>query len=412
MQGEEMIVGSNAVARLLAAALLAGSLVAIVSLPAAAAEETACPLTEGIVINGSGESWSFLIRSNAGVAEATQGPTAVSILAGRYRITLASYDDHTNPDLLQTSESWFFEGWDAGKVVFTSNAIADLPETQNTLAETVHADVSLTSITSITVKHAAYPDVSSPNSVFPVCISLELLSPPIGMVDPTTGLWYLRQGAAPQSQFYYGNPGDFPFMGDWNCDGTDTPGLYRQSDGFAYLRNSNSQGNADIRFFFGNPGDIPLAGDFNNDGCDTLSIYRPSQARFYIINELGSNDGGLGAADYSLLFGNFADKPVVGDWDGDGTDEIGLHRESSGLFYFRNSLSTGNADGQFFFGNPGDRFIAGDWGIVDGVDTPAVFRPGNATFYFRHTNTPGNADAQLFWGSGAFLPVAGEFTLP
>ena len=276
----------------------------------------------------------------------------------------------------------------------------------------MHAEVSLTSITSITVKHAAYPDVSSPNSVFPVCISLELLSPPIGMVDPTTGLWYLRQGAAPQTQFFYGNPGDFPFMGDWNCDGTETPGLYRQSDGFAYLRNVNSQGNADIRFFFGNPGDIPLAGDFNNDGCDTLSIYRPSQARFYIINELGSNDGGLGAADFSFDFGNFGDKPVVGDWDGDGIDEIGLHRESSGLFYFRNTLSTGNADGQFFFGNPGDRFVAGDWGIVDGKDTPAVFRPGNATFYFRYTNTQGPADELLQWGSGGWLPVAGDFTLP
>jgi hypothetical protein len=233
---------------------------------------------------------------------------------------------------------------------------------------------------------------------------------PVGLVDPNTGIWYLREGGN-QTQFYYGNPGDLPFMGDWDCDGTDTPGLYRQSDGFAYLRNSNTQGNAHIRFFFGNPGDLPLAGDFNNDGCDTLSIYRPSEARFYIINKLGSNDGGLGAADFSFLFGNHGDKPVVGDWDGDGTDEIGLHRESTGLFYFRNTLDTGIASDQFFFGDPGDRFVAGDWGIVDGVDTPAVFRPSNTTFYFRHTNTQGNADAQIVWGQSHWLPVAGEFEL-
>jgi hypothetical protein len=55
---------------------------------------------------------------------------------------------------------------------------------------------------------------------------------------------------------------------------------------------------------------IPLAGDFNGDGCDTLSIYRPSEARFYIANELGENDGGLGAADSSFLLGNVGDKPV------------------------------------------------------------------------------------------------------
>jgi hypothetical protein len=200
-------------------------------------------------------------------------------------------------------------------------------------------------------------------------------------------------------------------MGDWDCDGTATPGLYRQSDGFVYLRNSNTQGIANIRFFFGNPGDVPLAGDFNNDGCDSLSIYRPSEARFYIINKLGSDDEGLGAADFTFLFGNQGDKPVVGDWDGDGIDEIGLHRESTGFFYFRHTLDTGIADGQFFFGDPGDRFVAGDWGIVDGIDTPAVYRPSNTTFYFRHTNTQGNADAEIVWGRSWWLPVAGEFGL-
>jgi hypothetical protein len=161
----------------------------------------------------------------------------------------------------------------------------------------------------------------------------------------------------------------------------------------------------------GIPATFRFAGDFNNDGCDTLSIYSPSQARFYIINELGSDGAGLGAAEYSFLFGNPGDKPVVGDWDGDGIDEIGLHRESTGFFYFRNSLDTGIADDQFYFGNPGDRFVAGDWGISDGVETPAVFRPSNTTFYFRHTNTQGNADAQVVWGQSWWLPVAGEFSL-
>jgi hypothetical protein len=100
---------------------------------------------------------------------------------------------------------------------------------------------------------------------------------------------------------------------------------------------------------------------------------------------------------------------VVGDWDGDGTDEVGLHRESSGLFYYRNTLDTGFADGEFFFGDPGDRFIAGDWGVVDRKESPAVFRPPNATFYFRHTNTPGVADTQLSFGRSSWLPVAGQF---
>ncbi|MGI9586542.1 MAG: TolB family protein, partial [Acidimicrobiia bacterium] len=96
--------------------------------------------------------------------------------------------------------------------------------------------------------------------------------PPVGLVDTSTGRWMLRDGGLVE-EFFYGNPGDFPFVGDWNCDGVDTPGLYRQADGFVYLRNTNTQGNADVSFFFGDPGDVPLSGDFNGDGCDTVSIY-------------------------------------------------------------------------------------------------------------------------------------------
>ncbi len=240
-------------------------------------------------------------------------------------------------------------------------------------------------------------------------IDTDAVTTRVGLVDPSTGIWFLRGRNGVVGSFFYGNPGDVPFAGDWNCDGIDTPGLYRQSDGFVYLRNSNTQGPADIRFFFGNPGDFPLAGDFNDDGCDTVSIYRASESRIYVINELGANDGGLGAADFNYVFGNPGDKPFVGDFDGDGISTVGLHRESTGFVYFRDSHTQGIADNEFFFGDPGDRLIAGDWGDIDGDDTPAVFRPSNTTFYFRHTNSQGNADQSLVWGTSTFLPIAGNW---
>ena len=231
-----------------------------------------------------------------------------------------------------------------------------------------------------------------------------------GLVDPSQGKWYLYDDTgALSTTFFFGNPGDYPFMGDWNGDGVETPGMYRQSDGYVYLKNANEQGVADIRFFFGNPGDVPIAGDFNGDGFDTVSIYRPSNQTFYIINELGKNDGGLGAAESSYVFGNPGDKPFVGDFDDDGVETVGLHRESSGLVYFRNSHTQGNADNQFIFGDPGDRLIAGDW-TGDGVFTPALFRPSNTTMYFKYTNSQGNADDQFVpTPSGTdWLPVGGR----
>ena len=33
-------------------------------------------------------------------------------------------------------------------------------------------------------------------------------------------------------RFYFGNPGDEPLMGDWDCDGEQTPAMYRRSQGY------------------------------------------------------------------------------------------------------------------------------------------------------------------------------------
>jgi glucose/arabinose dehydrogenase len=228
-----------------------------------------------------------------------------------------------------------------------------------------------------------------------------------GVVDVTTGKWYLRNPTDGQTtSFFYGVPGDIPMMGDWDCDGDDTPGLYRQSNGFVYLRNSNTQGVGQITYFFGVAGDIPLAGDFDGDGCDTVSIYRPTEGRVYVINELGT-----AFADFAYFFGVPGDKPFAGDFDFDGIDEIGLHRESTGFVYFRFTHTSGVANQSFFFGIAGDRIIAGRWAQIGspGPDTVGIFRPSIGTFFLRFSNSQGFADFTLPYGNAVMRPVAGSF---
>ena len=223
------------------------------------------------------------------------------------------------------------------------------------------------------------------------------------------GLWSLREilPDPPTTSFYFGVPGDIAFAGDWNCDGTRTPGLYRQSDGFVYLRNSNTEGTADLEFYFGDPGDVPIAGDFNGDGCETVSVYRAAEGRVYIINRLGEDGGGLGAADFDYLFGNPGDKPFTGDFDGDLVDTIGLHRESTGLVYFRNTHTEGVADSSFIYGDPGDQLLAGDWN-GDSIDTVAVYRPSVGMLFVKLANTQGVADHEYVIGSYAHVARAGQ----
>jgi subtilisin family serine protease len=239
------------------------------------------------------------------------------------------------------------------------------------------------------------------------CVGQAGGSATFGTVQANAGFWRLYRGSGLVAGFYYGNPGDVGFLGDWNCDGIDTPGLYRQSDGFAYLRNSNTQGVADVRFFFGNPGDIPLAGDFDGDGCDTLSLYRPSEGKFYIINRLGSGDGGLGAADHSYYFGDPGDAAFMGDWDGDGIDTPGLRRPSNGFVYLRHSNTQGVADVEYFYGDPGDVVFTGDWD-ADRRDSLGLYRPSTGVVYLRNSNSTGIADSSFGVGGGMH-PVGGHF---
>lgn len=207
----------------------------------------------------------------------------------------------------------------------------------------------------------------------------------------------LRQTSA-VNEFYYGAPGDVPLMGDWDGDGIDTPGIYRPSDGFVRLRNSNTTGVADVTFWYGIPGDIPIAGDWNSDGIDTLGVYRGGQV--FLRDTLDT-----GPADHDFWFGDPGDRPFTGDFDGDGIDTLGLYRETSGLVYFRNTLDTGVADFEFFYGNPSDRILAGDWN-GDDSDTVAVYRPADNKVYFRMTNTLGVADFTLPVAPGFIAAMA------
>ena len=203
------------------------------------------------------------------------------------------------------------------------------------------------------------------------------------------------------TRYTFGHPGDVPLMGDWDCDGDETPGVYRLSTGGVYLRNSHSGGNADVSFLFGNPGDRAIAGDFDGDGCDTVSVYRSHRATAFVRNLIAAGD-----ADLFFLFGIRGDRSFVGDFDGDGTDTIGLHRNSTGTVYLTNENRTVSA-AAVVYGNPDDQIISGDWN-GDGNDTVAAYRPSTGMFYFRNSNSTGSGDGSLFVGRGlTVVPVAG-----
>ena len=194
-----------------------------------------------------------------------------------------------------------------------------------------------------------------------------------------------------------------------------------------------------------NPSAI-IAGDFNDDGMlDLAAIHSGNRVAVMYANVAGGTitfptiktfgSGGtasfLAAADFSgdgkldlavanadatgtvgvLL--NYRWEPVVGDWDGDGKDTIGLLNPMTGMFYLRNSLTTGIADIAFPYGVPqsGWQPLIGDWN-GDGRDSAGFFIYNINHFFLRDDFTAGYADYSFAMGKAnrSWRPIVGNWS--
>ena len=181
----------------------------------------------------------------------------------------------------------------------------------------------------------------------------------------------------------------------------DSVGVFRPSNGVIFLKNRNITGYADLDLHYGIGGDHPVVGDWDGNGTDTVGVYRGNT--FYL-----RNSNMIGYADFFFNFGVPGDQPIAGDWDGDGIDTIGVYRSSTFTFYLRNSNVAGDADMIFRLGIPGDVAITGDW-TGKGYDTVGVFRPSNGVIYLKNTNDTGYADIAINYGIGGDKPIAGDW---
>lgn len=112
-------------------------------------------------------------------------------------------------------------------------------------------------------------------------------------------------------------------MGDWDGNGTWTPGVVRGITW--YLRNSNSDGPVNITASFGDGGDTPLPGKWKTQSSGqpmTLGVVRFHPAGPLEFFQRFTNTSG--AADRSFTYGNYTDRPITGDWRStDGSTHFG-----------------------------------------------------------------------------------------
>ncbi|OGC47040.1 hypothetical protein A2886_03070 [candidate division WWE3 bacterium RIFCSPHIGHO2_01_FULL_42_13] len=142
------------------------------------------------------------------------------------------------------------------------------------------------------------------------------------------------------------------------------------------------------------PPDQFLVGDWDGDGDDTIGVKRGS---LYLLD----NDAD-GYADVTFNYGGSTDIPIVGDWDGDGDDTIGLR---IGTKYFINNELDGSSAFRYFYGLPDDIPLVGDWD-GDGADTISR-RTGHKIFINNQLDE--YSEFAYSYGYFDYKPIVGDF---
>ena len=126
----------------------------------------------------------------------------------------------------------------------------------------------------------------------------------------------------------------------------------------------------------------PWIYDYNGDGTSDIAIFRESSGLWAVR--------GVTRA----YFGTAGDQPVSGDYNGNGTTGIGIYRPSSGLWALRGVS-------RIYFGNDSDILVPGDFD-GDAIDDVGIFRPSSGLWAIRGVT-------RAYFGTTGDTPVPGYY---
>jgi hypothetical protein len=194
---------------------------------------------------------------------------------------------------------------------------------------------------------------------------------------------------------------DFDFDGDGRAD----LGVFRPLDPNGptwYIMQSGNNQFRGVRW--GLPSDTIVPQDFDGDNKTDIAVWRPSPTEFWILQ----------SSNFTVRSENFGlagDNPsVTADFDGDGKADPAVYRNGASpgaqsYFYYRGSLNNPNGNITFIpWGVNGDKPLRGDFD-GDGKADPTVFRPSNQMWYIFESRT--NTLRAEFWGlaTDTFVPA-------
>ncbi len=237
-----------------------------------------------------------------------------------------------------------------------------------------------------------------------------------GGTIPTQMTWYIYDGVAPEPAGWrfqqWGLTSDRVVPGDYDGDGKSDIAVWRPgASGSAYFYIYQSLTSTVRADNFGQFGDDPsVTRDYTGDGKADPAVYRggvsPGLQSFWYYR---ASSGAFNGSIVYEPWGTNGDRPVPGDYDGDGKSDFVIQRDNgAGQSIFWSRLATGTISNTTF-GLASDRLVPGDYD-GDGKTDFAVVRSvgSNWNWYYK----PSSAAAESFRFLGGFGSSATDFLTP
>ncbi|MGA5303764.1 FG-GAP repeat domain-containing protein [Nucisporomicrobium flavum] len=223
---------------------------------------------------------------------------------------------------------------------------------------------------------------------------------------------------------YFAAGTETPLVGDFNGDGRDDIATFTRgsaADVYVALSTGHSFVGTGVKWhnYFAAGTEIPAVGDFNGDGRDDIATFtRGSSADVYVALSTGYSFSGTGWK-WHNYFAAGTEIPAVGDFNGDGRDDIATFtRGSSADVYV--ALSTGSSFSgtgwkwHNYFAVGTELPSVGDFN-GDGRDDIVTFTRGSAADVYVAFST-GSSFSGTGWkwhnyfAVGTEIPGTGDFT--
>ncbi|TDV56175.1 N-acetylmuramoyl-L-alanine amidase [Actinophytocola oryzae] len=222
-------------------------------------------------------------------------------------------------------------------------------------------------------------------------------------------------GTAVKWHDFFAPTGETPLTGDFDGDGKDDIVTFTNgalNDVYVALSNGSSFGpGLKWNDFFGLDGEVPAVGDVNGDGRDDIITFTHNAAADVYV-ALSTGTAFAGATKWHDYFGLAGETPGVGDFNGDGRDDIVVFNQgtlgdvyvalSDGARFVGNSVKWHD-----FFSVGAEAPRIGDFD-GDGRDDVATFTLNAAADVYVATSTGSSfAGTTVKWQD--FFGLAGEF---